>query len=1421
MPADFSSSAIRLRDRLAGHHILITGSTGFLAKAFVEKLLRSVDTVGGLYLLVRPKSGGAGARQRIMQEVLGTKAFDRLRAALGDRFSRLCEEKVHAVAGDLTQERLGLSESDYAALTQRITLVVNSAATVTFDEQLDMAVELNTLGPRRLLQFAHDGGNIPFLHVSTCYVCGCRIGVAVEDFSAPEPAREKLPRDSKSGAYDLDRLIGDLQAEAKGIVERLGAGTEPAREALIDAGMRIARSYGWNDTYTFTKWIGEQLLIRDRGAAPLVIFRPAIIEGSFDEPTPGWIDGLRMADPIIVAYGKGKLNEFPAVGHIAIDLIPVDFVANAMIATLPVGERAQNRAAVFQCASSDRNPLVLDRMRTALIRAYRKRPMNDDAGRPIPAGPLRAVERDRFVARFESRKQWLVRYRSLLEKLNASGRRIRRLSALIRQIDQLIYFAKIYSPYTHLDCRFSTDELDRVYAELHPEDRREFPFDVDRIDWDDYVINRHVPGLRAFVLGNSGEPTARIRGGPGDPRPDEVFTYTLQAPTLFEVFRRTASKHPEKPALQIKRNGRWVRYTYEEAYRATGTIVQRFSEMGLTRGDRVAIYGENGPEWGLTYLAAMRAGLTAVPLDPQLPAQDAWSAARFAEAKLVAVTPTTRKELWEARNNGDADIVTMREPFVPPPGASRDVDPAPAEIDGNAVASILFTSGTTIAPKAVVLTHRNFIANAQAMLQVHAVHPNDEFLSVLPMYHAFEFTGGFFVPMACGATVTYVEQMKGPELVAAMQATGTTVMLVVPRLLKMFLDSIEARVAASGVWKRGAFRFCKIAAALTGNRLSRRLFKAVHQGFGGHLRMLVCGGSKLEPELLQSFQRFGFDVYEGYGLTETSPVLTLTPPGGSKPGSPGVPLPNVELEVRNASLEGVGEVWVRGPNVMSGYLKNPEATQDVLVDGWFRTGDLGKIDGDGYLHLTGRSKDLIVSGAGKNVYPDEVELRYRDLPFVKELCVFGMPSPDGLGDVVHAVAVFDRSSCPELDQSSIEREIRSAVASISEHLPSHQRIAALHIWERDLPKTSTLKAKRGLIRDMVVAEGASGAGRTPVTASGYAMTSRTHALEFGATPSVSVAAVKRILAEHSQRPETSIHAGTHLQLDLGIDSIGKIDVLGAIEAQFGMEIDDAAGAKIARVADILAAIGSRAPSDTADKSGRSWQKRLSPPSASEPNGFNGHLAVPLLPLRWLLRGAVGGFMHSYVRVHSRGRENLPKSGPFILAPNHSSHLDSPAVITAVGGVRRVWVAGAEDYFFNTPVKRFVFGKVLDTIAFDRHSDGLVGLRRCGAVLAKGDGLLLFPEGTRSLSGELQPFRIGIAVLAIERRAPIVPVHIDHAYELFPKGQSFPRPGVVTVTFGKPVEPPQPREQDDHYAMFQAMAREVEERVRSLADGVAR
>ncbi|MCH8148738.1 MAG: 1-acyl-sn-glycerol-3-phosphate acyltransferase [Planctomycetes bacterium] len=243
-------------------------------------------------------------------------------------------------------------------------------------------------------------------------------------------------------------------------------------------------------------------------------------------------------------------------------------------------------------------------------------------------------------------------------------------------------------------------------------------------------------------------------------------------------------------------------------------------------------------------------------------------------------------------------------------------------------------------------------------------------------------------------------------------------------------------------------------------------------------------------------------------------------------------------------------------------------------------------------------------------------------------------------------------------------------------------------------------------------------------------------------------------------------------------------------------------------------MGDRTPTAGTSRDAKAWQRRLAPTDAAA-SFANGRLPTVLMPVRWLVRGGVSLFMNSYVRVHASGRENIPTEGAFLLAPNHSSHLDSPSTISAIGGKRRVWVAGAQDYFFNTAMKRFLFGKILDTISFDRKADGIRGLRRCGDALSRGDGLLIFPEGTRSITGEIQPFKIGVAVLAIERSVPIVPVHIYRTFDLLRKGQRIVRPGVAHVRFGVPIVPPNPNEIDDHYTAFRELAAEVEQAVRGM------
>jgi long-chain acyl-CoA synthetase len=285
-----------------------------------------------------------------------------------------------------------------------------------------------------------------------------------------------------------------------------------------------------------------------------------------------------------------------------------------------------------------------------------------------------------------------------------------------------------------------------------------------------------------------------------------------------------------------------------------------------------------------------------------------------------------------------------------------------------------------------------------------------------------------------------------------------------------------------------------------------------------------------------------------------------------------------------------------------------------------------------------------------------------------------------------------------------------------------------------------------------------------------------------------------------------------------------------LESHFEVELPDETASAVARVGDLYALVRERRPARGGDRAAQSWRKRLhrtEPAPAYAGDGRDG--ALPrlgqrlALPARRAARGSVSLFFHSYVRVRAAGLHHIPASGPFIIAPNHTSHLDSASILTAIADRRRVWVAGAEDYFFNTPLKSWVFGSLLDTIPFDRQAEGIHGLRRCLEVLERGDGVLFFPEGTRSLTGRIQPFKMGVAVMSVDGNAPVIPARIENAYDLLRKGQRLVRPGVVRVTFGDPIMPGPwacADDIDEQYRLYRALAQHTQARVESLGHGVA-
>lgn len=502
-------NAGQLADTYDGRTLLVTGATGFLGKALIEKLLRQFPQVRRIFLLIRPRQG-MDARLRMDQEIFRSAVFNELRALQGDRFRAFLSDRIEGISGDISEPRLGLSEVDLQRLAREVDLVINVAALVGFDERLDHSVTCNTLGPKHLLEFATMCRNPVVLHVSTAYVNGRRSGFIPEEPLEPDRCVLQSMGVPLEEPFQFEREIEaalqrarEVESESQREFPNRHHHNKDAenqrrrwvRERLSQDGMARARRFGWFDTYTFSKALGEQMLIKHRDGVPLIILRPSIIESSFSDPEPGWIEGFRMSDPILFGYGKGRVPDFPGRPDIVIDFVPVDFVVNAILASLAVAAEP-GKVKVFQVATSGENPLHLRDCMNYCLEYFRRSPMRSASGHPIQPRPWKYRSEEQFHA-------WLDRKRhSLSAALETCGHvRLRReLTAQRLRLERLAHYSQLYGNYARLSCRFATDNTRSLFRSLSPEEQSALFFDPTAIDWQKYIRDIHMPGVKRHVL---------------------------------------------------------------------------------------------------------------------------------------------------------------------------------------------------------------------------------------------------------------------------------------------------------------------------------------------------------------------------------------------------------------------------------------------------------------------------------------------------------------------------------------------------------------------------------------------------------------------------------------------------------------------------------------------------------------------------------------------------------------------------------------------------------------------------------------------------------------------------------------------------------------------------------------------------------
>jgi len=535
-------------------------------------------------------------------------------------------------------------------------------------------------------------------------------------------------------------------------------------------------------------------------------------------------------------------------------------------------------------------------------------------------------------------------------------------------------------------------------------------------------------------------------------------------------FLDAAGKFADLPAAGMAGDDDFLTYSQmKEAIRA------RAAELGpLDPGEAVGLLSDNSPEWGQAYVAILIRGGMVVPIDPLLKKDELTRVMTESGISHLIVSPKYRTiaEAVIGRFEAKPRIIPLEKN---PPQLTSGFKPTPTD-NPDDPAVLIFTSGTTGNSKKVILTHRNIVSDMDGFIARFAFGPGDRFLSVLPLHHTFEATCGFIAPLTHGASVFYIKALNSKEVLDGIKKHRITHFISVPLIYDKLYHGILNAVNKAPLHKRAIFKLSMTATksihSMTGVNVGGRVFASMRKKAGlDSIRLMVSGGAPLPPDISMNFSHMGIFFVEGYGLTETSPVLCVNPSEKVKFGSVGPPLDNVEMKIHEPDPNGVGEIIVRGPMVTPGYLDNPEATENLIRDGWLHTGDIGRLDKDGYLFISGRKKNLIVSAAGKNIYPEEIEAELLKSPFIIEVMIWGKKTDSGREEVAALIYPDFEALAARLDRpadnitdddikSVVDAEVRTLCAGLADF----KRVKHIEYVRNELEKTSTKKIKRYLYR---------------------------------------------------------------------------------------------------------------------------------------------------------------------------------------------------------------------------------------------------------------------------------------------------------------------------------------------------------------------
>ncbi|WP_047381959.1 AMP-binding protein [Cetobacterium sp. ZWU0022] len=763
--------------------------------------------------------------------------------------------------------------------------------------------------------------------------------------------------------------------------------------------------------------------------------------------------------------------------------------------------------------------------------------------------------------------------------------------------------------------------------------------------------------------------------------------------------------------------------------------------LDLEKEGKAVVFMENRPELLYAFLGIWDKKGTCVCLDAASKVSEFQYFIEDCRPKYIFVSENTYEVAREAVEISGVDTTILNVDKIDLSNANKEgIIYSP---DGDAVALILYTSGTTGSPKGVMLTFDNILVNIEGLNKYNMYQPTDRVLALLPMHHIFPLLGSGIVPLQQGATIAFLKELSSQAMVDALKNYKITMMIGVPRLWEMLHKKIMEKINSNKVIKT----LFKAAEKVDSKDFSKKLFKKVHEGFGGNIRFFVSGGSKLNPEVSRDFKTLGIDVCEGYGLTETAPMISFTPINQVVPGSAGKIMDGVEVKIAED-----GEILSRGRNLMKGYYNKPEATAEVIdTDGWFHTGDLGEVKGE-YLYVTGRKKEMIVLSNGKNINPIEIEqwiMSNTDL--IEEMVVTEYNA------LLTAVVYPNFAKVKEHRVTNIAETLKNEVIDkYNGTAPNYKKILDLKIVQQELPKTKIGKIRRFMVTDLLE-------GKVEIEKEENAPTFEEYVV------------ISEYLSNLKSKKVTS---KAHLELDLGLDSLDLVEFMAFVQSSFGVNLTEEILTENPTVIAISEYL--KENSEGLEVKDIDWKTILEKESLE---GFPKSNCAGKI-VKTILKPLFSG----YIKIEKETVENLDVNKPTIFIGNHQSFLDGFIFNQSVDNkiLDNTYYLAKVAHFQKGFMKSL--GENSNVMLIDINKNLAETLQSAATALRKGKNIVIFPEGTRTRDGEMKEFKKFYAILAKELNADIVPFGIKGAYELFPAHRKTPMKGTVKVKFFPKVLP---------------------------------